>query len=189
MTIFQKICCKFRHYYEKYFHLNKQPLVCERNPETVSDIIYNQLVQDQPCMITRFGSTELYCLANYLGVKKGIWKSIIPFLFGKAEPWWIMPQRIFDLKNYSGVFSVDNFEQVEKYCQLILADIPYIDVLGSWVSKEMYLKNILSHSKKVFLPNLEPYYASNPWTRALEGKKVLVVHPFVNQIKRQYEFN
>ena len=189
MTIFQKICCKFRHYYEKIFPLNKQPLVCERNPETVSNIIYNQLVQDQPCMITRFGSTELYCLANYLGVKKGIWKSIIPFLFGKAEPWWIMPQRIFDLKNYSGVFSVDNFEQVEKYCQLILADIPYIDVLGSWVNKEIYLKNILSHSKKVFLPNLEPYYASNPWTRALEGKKVLVVHPFVNQIKRQYEFN
>ena len=99
VTILQKLCCKFRHYYEKISPLKEQVLVCERNPETVSDIIYNQLVQDTPCMITRFGSTELYCLTNYLGVKKGIRKSFIPFLFGKAEPWWIMPQRISDLKN------------------------------------------------------------------------------------------
>ena len=99
MTIFQKVCCKFRYFYEKIFPLKKQELVCERTPETVSDIIYNQLVQDEPCMITRFGSTELYCLVNYLGVKKGFWKSLLPFLFAKADLWWILPHRVSDLMN------------------------------------------------------------------------------------------
>lgn len=189
VTIFQKLCCKFRFYYEKIFPLKESVLICEKNPNAASDIIYNQLTKNEPCMIARFGSTELYNLTNYLSVKKGFWKSFIPFLFGKGEAWWIIPQRILDLKNCSGVFSLDNFEQIEKYCKLILSDIPYIDILGSWVGKEKYIKNTLSHSKKIFLPYIEPYYANIPWTRALEGKKVLVIHPFANQIKGQYNHN
>lgn len=189
LTLFQKICSKFRYYYERFFPLRKQSLLCEQNPESVSKIIYNQLIKDEPCMITRFGSTELYCLVNYLGVKKGFWKSLIPYLFAKAEAWWIIPQRVSDLKNCSGFFSADELGQVEKYCELILSDIPYIDVLGSWVSKEVYIKNYILHTKKVFLPYLEPYYVNEPWSRALEGKKVLLVHPFSTQIQRQYNEN
>ena len=34
---------------------------------------------------------------------------------------------------------------------------------------------------------LEPYYFDNPWTPALEGKKVLVVHPFEDTIRKQHE--
>lgn len=41
--------------------------------------------------------------------------------------------------------------------------------------------------------NLDGYYApflwKNPWTKYLKGKKVLVVHPFVDSIKSQYENN
>ena len=46
------------------------------------------------------------------------------------------------------------------------------------------------HCKRI---NLDGYYApflwKNPWTKYLEGKKVLVVHPFVDSIKSQYENN
>ena len=35
--------------------------------------------------------------------------------------------------------------------------------------------------------SLEPYRFSNPWTKALKGKKVLVIHPFANTIQQQYE--
>jgi hypothetical protein len=37
------------------------------------------------------------------------------------------------------------------------------------------------------LEDLEPFFTSNPWTKALAGKKVLVVHPFVETIKSQYQ--
>jgi hypothetical protein len=34
---------------------------------------------------------------------------------------------------------------------------------------------------------LNPYFSKIPWTKALKGKKVLVVHPFANTIERQYQ--
>ena len=34
---------------------------------------------------------------------------------------------------------------------------------------------------------LEPYYYANPWSAALAGKHVLVVHPFADTIRAQYQ--
>lgn len=36
------------------------------------------------------------------------------------------------------------------------------------------------------LQALEPFYHQNPWSKYLEGKKVLVVHPFEDSIKEQF---
>ena len=36
---------------------------------------------------------------------------------------------------------------------------------------------------------LEPYYHENPWSEALAGKVVLVIHPFADAITKQYEQN
>lgn len=33
---------------------------------------------------------------------------------------------------------------------------------------------------------MEPYFSVNPWTHALKGKKVLVVHPMVETFKKQW---
>jgi len=33
----------------------------------------------------------------------------------------------------------------------------------------------------------QPYLHSNPWTKSLEGKKVLVIHPFASTIESQYK--
>ena len=50
------------------------------------------------------------------------------------------------------------------------------------------LKKYAYHARLTKLSNLEPYYEDSvPWTRALKGKKVLVVHPFSETIKDQYE--
>jgi len=188
-TLFQKICCEFRYYFEILFPPQNRSLSCEKNPERASKIINQQLVKDCPCMIARFGSTELYCLANYLGTQKGFVKSFIPFLFAKAEPWWIMPQRVSDLKNCSGFFSADEEGQIERFCELMLADMKDVDILGSWVSKEYLVETYITNAVRIHLPYLEPYYANEPWTCALTGKKVLVVHPFAEQIKQQYTQN
>ena len=42
--------------------------VCEQDPDVASKLIYDALMADEPCMIARFGSIELSCIANYLGV-------------------------------------------------------------------------------------------------------------------------
>ena len=64
-----------------------------------------------------------------------------------------------------------------------------IDLLGSWIVGEMWFGQYLEHT--VFCPigELEPYRSDNPWSAHLEGKRVLVVHPFARSITNQYATN
>lgn len=39
------------------------------------------------------------------------------------------------------------------------------------------------------LPSLEPYLHGQPWSEALRGRRVLVVHPFAESILSQYQLN
>jgi hypothetical protein len=68
----------------------------------------------------------------------------------------------------------------------MINDMSQIDILGSWLHEENYFKQNLIGIKRVVLEDLEPFFATNPWTLALEGKKVLVVHPFAETIISQY---
>ena len=71
----------------------------------------------------------------------------------------------------------------------MLNDMQDIDILASYIYEEKYVNKYLK-CKRV---DLDGYYApflwKNPWTKYLKGKKVLVVHPFVDSIRYQYENN
>jgi hypothetical protein len=58
-----------RKVYVIFFKTKVNNVVCEKDSEKSFSLIYNALSNDNPCMIARFGSTELACLSNYLGVK------------------------------------------------------------------------------------------------------------------------
>ena len=177
------VLCRLRTWHDSFFSCRDYESACIDDADTISDLIYEQLTKPGPCMIGRFGSGELNCLANYLGVHGK--KNPIDFIFRGGEPWWWMPQRIDAIVNCAGFFPED-IEMIERYCRLLLEDAQYLDVLGSWRPQEALIHEQLSSAVKVSLPYLEPYFAKNPWSRALAGKKVLVVHPFSEQIKSQY---
>ena len=61
--------------------------------------------------------------------------------------------------------------------------------MTSWVhgAKRNFFENYLSNNIKVGIYDLEPFFSQNPWTKSLEGKKVLVVHPFEKSIIKQYK--
>lgn len=190
MNFSYRIYCKLQYLFQRYINKPDLSLIEHiKDPQKASDVIFKHLISDVPCMIARYGATELYCLSNYLGVKKGYSiKTISEFIFQNAEPWWWMQNRLYNMRNNAGFFPLE-IKLIEKYCELLLADTEYLDVLACWLSKENLLSSKLAKVEKIFLPLLEPYYSEQPWTRAFEGKKVLVVHPFANQIKRQYEVN
>ncbi|MBW8332453.1 MAG: hypothetical protein K0M40_10570 [Prolixibacteraceae bacterium] len=136
-------------------------------------------------MIARFGSTELACLLNYKGVNDSK-RSSIDYIKGKSLKWWWDKGIIDQMQNWSGFFPPE-IEKIEKFCQLMLNDIPQVDILGSWLLEENFFKNELSSTKQLVLEDIEPFFSQNPWTKALEGKKVLVVHPFAETIEQQYK--
>lgn len=63
-----------------------------------------------------------------------------------------------------------------------------IDILGSYVKSEFLFTNELKNAIKISHDGYyAPFFWQNPWTKCLRNKKVLVVHPFAEDIKNQYE--
>ena len=157
--------------------------------QEANDEIFKLLSKSEPCMISRFGSVELdvICRVIAYNIHGDIFFKMKQFLKGNIFDF--LPAKV-DWKEVNinaGFFPVTE-DNIKKFVDLYLTCIPQIDILGSWLETEKYIKNYFNTNlKKVRLENLEPYYFKNPWSRILEGKKVLVIHPFTDTIKKQYE--
>lgn len=187
MKIYYNVLERLRSQYFKFSHsdgFHVRPEEISISPEEASNIIYSLLVSDKPCMISRFGSTELSTIVGFLEIEKQK-HSAIKYIKGECPAWWNKTILCNKIKDYSGFFPADE-KLVEKFVEDVLEDIQQIDVLGSWLKMETFLGKKLEHVQKVFLKDLEPFWVSNPWTSALKGKKILVVHPFADQILQQY---
>jgi hypothetical protein len=158
---------------------------CEQDADIAAEFIYDALVADKPCMIARFGSTELSCLANYIGVTQQK-NRFAEYIKGESEPWWWEPKIIKQMQQWSGFFPA-RADKIEQFCELMIQDIPGVDVLGSWLADERLFAQALQHCKRVNFELLNPYFSKMFWTKALAGKKVLVVHPFARTIEQQYK--
>lgn len=75
---------------------------------------------------------------------------------------------------------------IERFFDVMTNAFTQVDLLGSWVRGENYYSNFFRHANFCRLPALEPYRSERPWTSALAGKRVLVIHPFDETIERQF---
>jgi hypothetical protein len=163
----------------------EQKPICEQNPDKAAQIIYDVLISDEPCMIARFGAFELSITVNYLGVKKNK-INYINFIKGN-EPDWQWNQSLIQYMHTNAGFFPPTIDKIEQFCKLMIQEIPQIDVLGSWLPNEVYFEKELKQANKINLELLNPYFSSFSWTQALEGKNVLVIHPFAKTIEDQYK--
>lgn len=165
------------------------PLVYTDNMEECNTLIKNAIEGNEPFMVARLGSTEMNAVANYVGVRDNP-HSALKYIKGEINEWWWNITSITQMQTNSGFFPITE-ENIVKYSKLMLEDVQQIDILGSWVPQEYYIKNELSKALKYRLGNIEPPFMDTfspySWTRALKGKRVLVVHPFRDTIVNQYE--
>lgn len=161
------------------------PLRREENPDKVSDMIYELLNSGKPCMIARYGAFELSTVVNYLGIKQGQ-QSYLKYIQGKSLDWWWNERLLQHMHTNAGFFPPTK-EKIVQFCELMLEDSKQVDILGSWMNLDVQLNSYLSGVKRVHLRLLEPFWGSKSWSRALKGRRVVVVHPFVDDIMSQYE--
>lgn len=189
MTKIQFFFKALRKCYRKVFG-EWQPPVKARcdDAEQCSAAIYDLLAAGRPCMVARFGSVELGCVLNYLSIRehaegrRSLWR----YIQGQGSDWWWSEKGVFSMSNNAGFFP-NTPDMLERFARLMLDDMKEVDILGSWQKGEWDVRDYMSKSvKKVHLLYLEPFWSSKPWSRALKGKKVLVIHPFAETIKRQY---
>lgn len=148
-----------------------------------SAAIASCLSENGPCMIARLGSVEMNAVQNYLAVCSR--PSLADYLTGKAYQWWWNEKGLAELTDNAGFFPAD-IANVGRFCRLMIDDAKEVDFLGSWLPNEDTLCPHLDTGAMAPLRFLEPFWTPEPWTKALEGKKVLVVHPFAKLIENQY---
>lgn len=148
------------------------------SPEESSKIISDTLSSDKPCLICRFGSTELSAYQNY---RKGHPLSFLR----KKHPFWVDSSVRNEMEQNAG-FYPSSHSNLARFADIIDSCINEIDVLASWIKSEDSIRR-LNKCKKIPLLFLEPHWSATPWSKLLANKKVLVIHPFSESIISQYE--
>lgn len=144
----------------------------DTNAEDVSVLVHNALRGSVPFMAARGGWMESYAA--------GVWLSS-----GFAEE-----KLLKKLHQHAGIFPPCN-EQLAVFVRLYLDALAAADLLGLLQSpyEGWLLSKTKASAKRCRLSSLEPYLSVDPWSAALEGRKVLVVHPFADSIAYQYREN
>lgn len=176
-----------KHMYRNTVHKQFLNPECDCDRQSSNDKIYSLLKSGKPCMIARFGTTEINCINNYLCVKsdKPYFLKCVEYITDYTHtPWWNKDHwKIMSL--WSGIFPPCQ-NTAEKFSERYLQDIPEIDILACHQYYEKFMP-LRPDVIRIQLEMLYPFFVDCPWTRYLKGKKVLVVHPFEKTIQQQYK--
>lgn len=136
-----------------------------------NETIRKTIQSAKPAMVARCGATEMRCIGEFLAT--GTFSNTI-----KRE-----------IAELSGVFPTSE-DFLRKFCEYYMDCVGQSDVLALWgvgAECKVVKEKCNEDTKYVQLIALEPYYFEKPWSATLKGKKVLIIHPFEESIRKQYE--
>lgn len=143
--------------------------------QSANELIGAAIKKDHPFMFCRLGSAELTVILNYLYIKTG-----------KLDYWDIgkINQGLF---RENAVFPA-NETTLEQFAELYISCMPAVDSLAVWYNygEHSLHKKYFRKASLIPIESLEPFRFKQPWSNLLEGKKVLVIHPFSDSVKTQY---
>ena len=151
-------------------------------------MIFNLIKSDEPFMVGRFGLTEIDTLIHYDNFLKmnsleklHEWSLTLRYPFSKNCI-------LNDIHRQSGFYPVTK-KNIALFREEMISSMKRIDLLASWVKGECRYQEYMPNAQVCKLDFIEPYLSENPWSEALEGLKVLIVHPFTDSIYDQYKQN
>lgn len=186
VSIFALKC--LRHAYRSVFGLPHYQSIPLCGLEEGGEMIFNILSEDKPCMIARYGANELNCIINYLEIKYGD-HNVLKNIKGESHDWWWNEGMICNMYNNAGFFPTTD-EYLSQFSEMMLEDSKIVDMLAIFppikrniIKMKPYVPTGVSYFP---MASYDSFLLKNPWTRILEGKRVLVIHPFAELIERQY---
>ncbi len=157
---------------------------CLLDVNSLNQVITTAITNNHPFFAGRFGQTEMNLIYAVMEHR------IFPFIDHRKGA-------VNQLCQNAGFFP-NKIDDAEQFCDLMLQSCKEVDVQGVWnLRMEKYIMERYAVGAQVTkLMNLSPWIqykceipVFNPWSAALEGKKVLVIHPFSDSIERQYQEN
>ena len=135
------------------------------------EVLLNYINSNKAFMAVRYGAVEMSCINNGEKIKLGFknkYKEIVKF----------------SMKNNAGFFPTDD-DSLKKYCELMNEIMKSTDILGiSGLHMEDYFYQLQCNNAELI-----QYFSFEPigkkWLSGLNGKKVLIVSPFKEEIEAQ----
>lgn len=137
--------------------------------EQGNQLIVKKIEANLPCMIARLGSVETKCLYPWI---KGTIPSEKVLINGMYQA-GIFPPTREDNALFSKIYSN------------AISEVDIMALCSVYKEREI-VNTFCKNSTFVKARSLEPYYFEKPWSKTLTGKKVLIIHPFIESIKKQY---
>jgi len=169
-----------------YIFTHKKEYLADIYDETITTIdrqnannqIFKLLTSEQPCLISRLGTTELICINNYLSItsKENYIKKIYNYITDNTQPPWWNESFFKDMSHSSGIFP-PSIETSVKFSERYLKDIPLIDLLGSFQYQEKFLP-LRNDLIKVHLETLYPFFCRQPMDYGTSKQKSPSNSPF-----------
>jgi len=141
--------------------------------------LYERFKNSESFSCGKIGNCELMCIYNYYMYKQN------------NQPVQWLPNVVDEIYNNAGVFPQTEEARID-FIKEITNSLPYIDSLAWWSMFNMsfersYIKSYSPNCELIDLQSIEPFYSGSPWSEYLKDKNVLVISPFVDSIRKQYE--
>lgn len=148
----------------------KKLLLDKLTIESAASLIEISISEGNPYLVGRLGSVESRLVGEYLF--KGSCYSRLTRNQAHCN---------------AGIFPLRK-DSLDEVANRLYSSLQLVDLLGIWDSPYQYkmVGRLSTHPKICDLAALEPWWFAKPWSRVLSGKRVLVVHPFVETIESQY---
>lgn len=184
-TFIAKACSKV---YKKLFHKPYYDCSdnCKYERQECNDMVYNALISGKPFMLTRYGSIEMNVVNSFriLEDNKSYISKLWDYVTDKTDLPWLDDNVYLSISRNAGVFNPTP-EILKRFAHRYLDDSKLIDMLMSVNYKERFMP-LQPSCQFIHFESIYPYFVERPWTQALKGKKVLVVHPYAESIKKQF---
>ncbi len=183
--IMKAISRSYRKLFRKSFYNYREDCVWDRTK--ANEIISQAIESGKPFMLTRFGSIEL-SVANTVRIQQSddkTLKKLWRYAIDCTDLPWMDDKFYKPIALNAGVFNPTP-EVLRKFGERYVEDSKLIDILMSINYKESQMP-LPETCRYIHFETAYPFFVNNPWTAKLAGKKVLVIHPFINTIRQQYQ--
>lgn len=170
-----------RHMYRWFCNVIKHRLVTESyNGKKILDydeankVIADAIESGRPFMAGKYGFCELNAMWRVRDDGKGF---IAPM------------SQALHMMHYNAGFFPEDKNLLIKFSEIMKQSTSQVDLMAIWfnVMESYEIKTYGNNPDFCPISGLSPLASKEPWTAKLEGKKVLVIHPFYNTIREQYK--
>ena len=150
-------------------------------------LIERRIREGRPFMAGKIGTGDMETIQRYVDIHDGASMPVkwLKLLAGRCGPFWWDNWIRAGICVCAGVFPADD-DAIEEFCGIFMDYCRDIDAVPGWLPGESRIYGMLCPEAAIIeLESLVPE-GSRTWYGALAGKKVLVVHPYVDTIRSQY---